>query len=864
MEDIKVSELASEYSLQHTVVILELKKIGVWVPSSNTPVDHDIANRIRKRLQVLVELEQEQQEKEEKPKQKAKEKKPKKTIKKLAQPRKSRKVEQTSAVSPLADSLKPRKGKKAYRTLEPVEAATPEKTEVTIDEQPVIETVEAKIPASLAEQFAADSAIDEEVAAPAVEKAPLEKEKKVLQVKRPPRRQVEEKPSIAATVSPKEAVKVLPPKEKLRLRVLKKTSTGIPAVEAGKITRRLGKPVVEDKLKKPLTKQIPAAAAQLPKEGAAAKAPEKPEITEIREVSFSEAVTIKELSEKLGVKSKDILRELLTHGVMASINQTLDANVIQEVCSTFGFIPHFVSFEEQILEQEQVQDLAEDLETRAPVVTVMGHVDHGKTSLLDAIRETKVAEGEAGGITQHIGAYHVQIGSRKIVFLDTPGHEAFTMMRARGAQATDIVVLVVAADDGVMPQTVEAIHHARDANVPILVAINKIDKPEAQVQRVKQQLAEHELVPEDWQGDTVMVEVSATEKTNLDACLEMILLVADLLELKGNPKRAASGIVLEAKLERGRGAVATVLVHNGTLQVGDSFIAGAVYGKIRALFDDRGAPVTQTGPSSAVEVLGWQGLPQAGDHLQVIDDSMKARQIGEYRQEQRREKELAKFSRLNLDQLYAQVEAGKTKELPLVLKADVQGSVEVLEDTLQKLSTDKVRIRIVHSGVGAISESDILLASSSNALVVGFSVRPERSAQDVAEHENVDVRLYTVIYEVSEQIQQAMLGLLDPTFQEKPLGRAEVRETFRVPRFGTIAGSYIHSGLISRNTEVRLLRDNVVIYEGKVESLRRFKDDVAEVKEGYECGISIANFNDVKVGDVIEAFTKEKVEPQLA
>ena len=870
MEQIKVSELASEFALRNSVVISELKKIGVWVPSSRTPVDNDIANRIRKRLQLLVEIEQEEQEKVEKPRPKAKEKPSKKTAKKLAQPRKSRKIEEKPADSPLAASLKPRRGKKAYRTLEPVEEVTPEKTEVTIDEQPVIEKVEAKISRSLAEKIAAElltvakAETPEKVAkdaAPVTEKQPAEERRKGVELKRPRLRRVQKKQEALPPVEAKETAKALPIKEKTKPKVLKKTTTQSPAVEAGQIARRLVKPTVEEKPKKPVTKRT--AAAQLPKEGEVAPIAEKPAISALREISFSEAVTVRELSKKLQVKSKDILKEMLSHGIIATINQTLDRKIVEEVCATFDFIPHFVSFEEKILDQEQGQDRAEDLVTRAPVVTVMGHVDHGKTSLLDAIRETKVATGEAGGITQHIGAYHVDVGKHRIVFLDTPGHEAFTIMRARGAQATDIVVLVVAADDGVMPQTVEAIHHARAAKVPILVAINKIDKPEAQVQRVKQQLAEHELVAEDWQGDTVMVEVSATEKTNLNGCLEMILLVADLLELKANPKREASGVVLEAKLDRGRGIVSTILVQNGTLRVGDTFIAGAVYGKIRALFDDRGNPVTQSGPSSAVEVLGWQGLPKAGDSFQAIDDSAKARQIGEYRKEKLREQALARSSRISLDQLYTGWEAGEVKELPVVLKADVLGSVEVLEDTLQKLSTEKVRIRIVHSGVGAISESDVLFASTSNAIVIGFNVRPERKAQEVAEHENVDIRLYTVIYDISEQIRQAMLGLLEPTFRETSLGVAEVRDTFRVPKVGTIAGSYVQSGVVKRDSEVRLLRDNVVIYEGNVDSLRRFKDDVPEVKEGYECGISIANFNDVKIGDVIEAFVKEKVEPQL-
>ena len=572
---------------------------------------------------------------------------------------------------------------------------------------------------------------------------------------------------------------------------------------------------------------------------------------------------MKELSEKLGMKSSEIIKELFNRGLMATINQTLEENIAQEICEAHGVLPSFVTFEEAATEQEQIEEKSEDLTPRAPVVTVMGHVDHGKTSILDAIRDTQVAAGEAGGITQHIGAYKVEVKDQEIVFIDTPGHEAFTRMRARGAEVTDIVVLVVAADDGVMPQTIEAIDHSRAAKVPIIVAVNKIDKSDSQPERVKQALSELELTPEEWGGDTVTVEVSATEKTNLDLLLEMILLSAEILELKANANRSASGVVLEARLDRGRGAVSTVLVQNGTLQVGNSFIAGSAYGKIRAMIDDRGQPVSEAGPSSAVEILGLQGLPQAGDSFQVLADVSKAREIGEYRVQQARQQELSRSSQVSLDDLYTQMDAGELKELPIILKADAQGSIEVTQDTLEKLSTEKVHINIIHKGVGAISESDVLLASASNAIVVGFNVRPERNAQDAADHEKVDIRLYTVIYEIAEEIKSAMVGLLDPTIQEVDLGRAEVRDTFRVPKFGTIAGSYVQEGVIQRNSDARLLRDNVVIYEGKIDSLRRFKEDVNEVKSGYECGISITNFNDIKIGDVIDVFTREEGIPDL-
>ena len=493
----------------------------------------------------------------------------------------------------------------------------------------------------------------------------------------------------------------------------------------------------------------------------------------------------------------------------------------------------------------------------------MGHVDHGKTSLLDAIRLSRVAEREAGGITQHIGAYQVEKNGRKIVFIDTPGHEAFTRMRARGAKVTDIVVLVVAADDGVMPQTLEAIDHARAAKVPIIVAINKIDKPDAQPERIKQQLADRGLLAEDWGGDVVMVPVSAKMKQNLDLLLEMILLVADIQDLKANPNRPAMGSVLEAKLDRGRGPVATVLVSNGTLRVGDYFICGAVFGRVRAMLNDRGEQVREAEPSTPVEVQGLEEMPDAGDSFQVVTDTAKAKQIVLYREAKVREQTLAKSSRITLEQLHKQMEAGEVKELPIILKADVGGSAEVLTDTLQKLSNDKVRIRVLRAGVGAITESDVLLASTSNGVVIGFNVRPERGAEAVAEEEKVDIRLHTIIYNLTDEIKRAMAGLLEPVFKEVYQGKAEVRDTFRISKVGMVAGCFVQDGYLKRGSEIRILRDNIVIHTGKVGSLRRFKDDVSEVRSGMECGVTIENFGDVKPGDVIEAFATERVAPEV-
>jgi translation initiation factor IF-2 len=581
-----------------------------------------------------------------------------------------------------------------------------------------------------------------------------------------------------------------------------------------------------------------------------------------RTITLAEGMTVADLATKLDVKAKDVLKKLMDRRLMMTINSTLDDETAAMIAREFGADVKMQTFEEEMLQVEAEDVDPADLVTRAPVVTVMGHVDHGKTTLLDAIRSARVAEREAGGITQHIGAYAVTVNDRNVVFLDTPGHEAFTMMRARGARVTDVVILVVAADDGVMPQTREAIDHATAAGVPILVAINKIDKPNANPERVKKELSDLGLTPEAWGGSTVMVEVSAKKKENLELLLEMILLVTEIGELKANPKRNASGTVLEAKLDKGRGPVATILVQDGTLRVGDTFIAGTIVGKVRALIDDHGRQLKAAGPATPVEVLGLGGLPQPGDAFQALTDAAKARQIANFRQSQAKEKSHAgKGSRLTLESLQAQIAEGGMKELPIIIKADVQGSAEVLADTLTKLTDEKVKVRIIHSGVGAINESDVLLGSASNAIIIGFNVRPDRNAADVADREKVDIRQHSVIYHVTDEMKKAMAGLLDPTFKEVRIGSAEVRDTFKTPKFGTIAGCMVLDGRITRagDTQARLLRDNVVIYEGKIGSLRRFKDDVSEVKAGFECGIGFDKYNDIKVGDVIEAFVVERV-----
>ena len=585
-----------------------------------------------------------------------------------------------------------------------------------------------------------------------------------------------------------------------------------------------------------------------------------PEPRPPRDVTITEGITIRELAEKLDIRAKDLLKELLDRGVFATINQALDVPTATNLAEAFSGVVSVVSFEEEMVLEVAKEEKQENLKPRPPVVTVMGHVDHGKTSLLDAIRETEVAAGEAGGITQHIGAYKVSVSGRTVVFVDTPGHEAFTRMRARGAKVTDIVVLVVAADDGVMPQTREAIDHAKAANVPIVVAVNKIDKPEAQPERVKRQLSDAGLVPSDWGGDTEFVEVSAKQKKNLDKLLEILLLVADLRELRANPDAPASGTVLESRVDKGRGTVATVLVQNGTLHTGDFFICGSVFGKVRALFDDRGRPLIDAPPSTPVEVLGLQCVPAAGDQFQVTDEE-KARHIVEYRQSKQRDAALARTSgaRITLDQLHEQLKAGEVKELPIVIKADVQGSVEVLSEMLPKLSSDKVKLKIIGSGVGAVTENDVLLASASGAIVIAFGVRPDRKAAELAQQEHVDIRTHTIIYEVSDEIKKAMEGLLEPVIQETYLGRAEVRNTFRIKGTGTIAGCYVLDGALKRDAQIRVVRDGAILYTSKLSSLKRFKDDASEVRGGFECGAGIANFNDVKVGDVLECFQVQKL-----
>ena len=581
-----------------------------------------------------------------------------------------------------------------------------------------------------------------------------------------------------------------------------------------------------------------------------------------RIIKISETITVGELAKRMGTKANDLIRALMKMGLMATINHPLDVDTATLLATEFGYEIENVALDlDEIL--EAAPDAEESLVKRPPVVTIMGHVDHGKTSLLDAIRETNVIAGEAGGITQHIGAYDVELGGRKITFLDTPGHEAFTAMRARGAKVTDIVILVVAADDGVMPQTREAVNHSKAAGVPIIVAVNKIDKPESKPERVKQELIQLGLVPEEYGGDTIFVDVSAKMRINLPALLEMVLLQADVLDLKANPVKAARGTVVEAKLDRGRGPLATVLVQEGTLKVGDYFVAGVNYGRVRAMQNDRGDKATEAGPAMPVEVVGFTGVPDSGDVFVVLSDEKQAREIAMHRAQKIRETALAKSSRLSLEQLYEKIQMGEVKDLNVIIKGDVHGSVEAVSESLRKLSTDAIRLNVIHASVGAITETDVNLATASNAIILGFNVRPEVKAQALAEKEGVDLRLYNIIYDAVEDIKKAMEGLLEPTLREKPLGRAEIREVFSVPKHGNVAGCYVLDGKMVRNAQVRLLRDNIVIYEGKMGSLRRFKEDVKDVASNYECGISLENYNDIKIGDIIEAFEIEKVAATL-
>lgn len=580
---------------------------------------------------------------------------------------------------------------------------------------------------------------------------------------------------------------------------------------------------------------------------------------ETKLIEIGDTITVKELAEKLNKPTAEVIKTLIFTGVMAGINQEIDFETAEKVCEKYEVL---IEKKEEIAELDAIEieeDSEENLQKRPPIITVMGHVDHGKTSLLDAIRKAKVTATEAGGITQHIGAYTVNVNGEEITFLDTPGHEAFTAMRARGAQITDVVILVVAADDGIMPQTKEAINHCKAAGVPMVVAINKIDRPNANVDRVKQELTEHGLIAEDWGGDTVCVPVSAKQGQGIDTLLEMVLLTAEMLELKANPNRKAKGTVIEAKLDKGRGSVASLLVQNGTLHVGDSILVGSTYGRIRAMFDDTGKKIKSAGPSIPVEILGLSEVPAAGDRFNQVKDEKTARNMAEVRKEKLKNESLNARHRVSLEDLYSQIKDGSVKELDIVVKADVQGSVEAIRQSLEKLSTDDVKVRVIHGAVGAITETDISLATASNAIVIGFNVRPDSNAVSAAEKDGVDVKTYRIIYDAIEDVKSAMIGMLEPEYKEVVLGKAEVRETYKISNVGTIAGCYVLDGKITRNADIRVIRDGIVVFESTLGSLKRFKDDAKEVRSGYECGLSVEKFNDLKEGDIIEAYTMEAI-----
>lgn len=584
--------------------------------------------------------------------------------------------------------------------------------------------------------------------------------------------------------------------------------------------------------------------------------------TNVKSVELPATMTVKDFSQLIELAAGDVIKKLMQLGMMATINQEIDRDTMILLADEYGISATAAQTEEEKLQVEEIEDAPETLIPRPPVVTIMGHVDHGKTSLLDALRETNVTAQEAGGITQHIGAYQVELNDRKITFLDTPGHAAFTAMRARGAQATDIAILVVAADDGVMPQTIEAVNHAKDANVPIIVAINKIDKPDSNPDRIKQDLTEYGLVAEEWGGDTIFVPVSAKKRIGLEHLLEMILLVADMKDFRANPDRPAKGTIIEAQLDKGRGPVATVLVQTGTLQLGDSIIAGAAAGKVRALNNDKGKRVKKALPSTPVEVIGFDELPSAGDIMYVVTEDRLARQLADKRMQLKRETELQQNQKVTLNDLFSRIKEGEIKELKVIIKADVQGSVEAIRQALEQLSNDEVKVKVIHGGVGGIGERDVMLASAANAIIFGFNVRPDPIGKRMAEKENVDIRLYRIIYNIIDDVKKAMEGLLEPEFKEVINGRAEIRVVYKVPKVGNIGGCYVTEGKINRNNEIRLIRDNIVIHEGKISSLKRFKDDVREVAEGFECGIGIEKFNDIREGDVIEAFIMEEIKRQ--
>jgi len=869
MAKIKVLDLAREVGMEDDKLLLKLRRMGVKVkdkkpiePEKTLPSDEKIIEKgseketvekrvnptvIRRRTRSL-ELKVEPQtpplilvepvieEKE---------------ISKLAEERpepQERAKEEAAKKKELKKEEKPPKkvisGKK--KTEEPLEPALATMTPVegkgevkeTIPPRPVEEVREPQVAQAIMKEMEKRTEVKKEVGEP--------------------------KPK---EIAPEKVEVTVPTKEEL---IEKEKMFSFPAKKKGFVKRRR---IIEERMvmeepegEGPPEKEVEFTARSFRpmKKKVVLKTPKKTEVTVPKPIKriirIAEVIAVGDLSKRMGVKGGDLIKKLMEMGVFVNINQVIDADIASLVASEFGYEVEKISLERQDL-LERKEDLPEQLKARPPVVTIMGHVDHGKTMLLDAIRKTNVMEGEAGGITQHIGAYDVQLENGHVVFIDTPGHEAFTAMRARGTQVTDVVVLVVAADDGVMPQTKEAIDHARAAKVPIVVAINKIDKPNANPEKVKKDLADYALVPENWGGNTLFAEVSAKQKTGIKELLELILLQAEVLELRANPDKPARGVIIEAKLDKGRGPVATLLDQEGTLKTGDVFIAGSQYGRVRAMLNDKGQKIEEARPSIPVEVVGFTDVPEAGETFIVISEERMAKQISLYRQEKIREKELAKLSKVSLEELYEQIKKGEVKELNVIIKADVQGSIEAVKEALKKLSTDVVKVNILHDAVGGITETDVNLASASNAIIIGFNVRPGSKAQALAEQERVDIRTYSIIYDAIDDIKKALEGLLEPTYKEHFLGRAQVIQVFSIHKVGTVAGSLILDGKVVRGSHARLLRDNVVIYDGRIFSLRRFKEDMKDCAQGLECGIK--NFNDVKLGDIIESYEIEEVQPRL-
>jgi translation initiation factor IF-2 len=842
MPKLRVYQLAKELQVQSALVLELLDRMGQEIRSDLSVLDPDVAELVRVRVTSAIATERKRLAEEHR----LQDEQARRDRETAAR---TERVEESEAPAPPAEEAPPEPSIEEPVPVPPIPAPEPTPVE---REQPIAAKPAVPKPAA-PEPVAAKPAAATRPAAPTAPGAPGRKPRVF------PARRLVPHPSIRTAT--KRVVAAKPPGGAAR------PASGAPGVPRPPVppgARTMPPPFARPKRRKKERHAAPAPARP------------KPELPPVpKEITLSEAVTVKELAEKLNRKSKDVIAKLITRGVIANINQPLDPEMAIEVAQEFGSEAKIISFEEETQaaaaavatevapgtpEAERVASAK--AEPRPPVVTVMGHVDHGKTSLLDAIRVSDVATGEAGGITQHIGAYQVEVTGRKITFLDTPGHEAFTLMRSRGSKVTDIVVLVVAAEDGVKPQTIEAIDHARVAQVPMVVAINKIDKPNAAPDRVKQQLAEQEVVVEEYGGDTVSCEISAKKRIGIEELLEMILLVADMKDLRADPERPGTGVVLETKLDRSRGIVSTVLIQDGTMHVGDPFIAGAVSGKVRAMVDETGQRVQEAGPSVPVELTGFTAEPHPGDAFQTVADEVRARQIASFRLEKARAESQLRTARRTLESLSREVAAGEVKELGIILKADFQGSAEAIQKSLGDLPSDKIRVRVIRSSIGAISRADILLASASDAIVVGFNVRPDRATAELAKQEGVEVRLYTVIYDLINDVKQAMLGMLEPILKEAVLGQAEVRQLFKVPKIGMVAGCLVTDGKAVRNAEVRLLRDHVVILTGKVGSLRRFKDDVAEVTHGTECGIGIANYNDVKVGDVIEFFVTERIAAQ--